>query len=45
YPDYKEALKIKDSLEYKLGEEFIKASKNWYKGGFVKFMFIVNKLK
>ncbi|MDL0089675.1 hypothetical protein [Campylobacter gastrosuis] len=45
YPDYKEALKIKDSLEYKLGEEFIKASKNWYKGGFVKFMFSAKKLK
>ncbi|EAK1650591.1 alpha-2,3-sialyltransferase, partial [Campylobacter jejuni] len=23
---------------YKLGEEFIKASKNWYGGGYIKFI-------
>lgn len=38
YSDYKEALKIKDGLEYKLGESLIKASKTWYKGGFLKML-------
>ncbi|WPM68198.1 hypothetical protein OT390_07400 [Campylobacter sp. CFSAN122748] len=33
YPDYNEALKEKECFTYKLGEEFIKASKNWYGGG------------
>ncbi|EFX3593583.1 glycosyltransferase family 2 protein, partial [Campylobacter jejuni] len=32
YPDYNEALKEKECFTYKLGEEFIKASKNWYGG-------------
>lgn len=32
-PDYNEALKEKECFTYKLGEEFIKASKNWYGGG------------
>ncbi|HFU2597041.1 TPA: alpha-2,3-sialyltransferase, partial [Campylobacter jejuni] len=32
YPDYNEALKEKGCFTYKLGEAFIKASKNWYKG-------------
>ncbi|TQR28854.1 hypothetical protein DMB92_08950 [Campylobacter sp. MIT 99-7217] len=40
YSDYKEALKIKEHLSYKLGEAWIKAYKNWYKGGFIKFIFI-----
>ncbi|WP_224316250.1 hypothetical protein [Campylobacter canadensis] len=39
YPDYKEALKEKECFTYKLGEAFIKASKNWYKGGYIKFIF------
>ncbi|WP_052835775.1 hypothetical protein [Campylobacter jejuni] len=39
YPDYKEALKEKECFTYKLGEEFIKASKNWYGGGYIKFIF------
>ncbi|EOE6796440.1 hypothetical protein ACKSXL_001819 [Campylobacter jejuni] len=38
YPDYNEALKEKECFTYKLGEEFIKASKNWY-GGYIKFIF------
>lgn len=38
YPDYKEALKEKECFTYKLGEAFIKASKNWYGGGYIKFM-------
>ncbi|MEQ4354804.1 hypothetical protein [Campylobacter jejuni] len=33
YPDYNEALKEKECFTYKLGEEFIKANKNWYGGG------------
>ncbi|EOY1752550.1 coiled-coil domain-containing protein [Campylobacter coli] len=33
YPDYKEALKEKECLTYKLGEALIKASNNWYGGG------------
>ena len=39
YPDYKEALKEKECLTYKLGEAMIEASKNWYKGGYVKLWF------
>ncbi|WP_455940654.1 coiled-coil domain-containing protein [Helicobacter pullorum] len=45
YPDYKESLKEKECLTYKLGEAFIKASKTWYKGGYVKLWFEVRKLK
>ncbi|MCZ0771909.1 alpha-2,3-sialyltransferase [Campylobacter hepaticus] len=33
YPDYNEAIKFKNHLSYKLGKEFIKASKTWYRGG------------
>ena len=33
YSDYHEALKEKECFTYKLGEAFIKASKNWYGGG------------
>ncbi len=39
YPDYKEALKEKECLTYKLGEALIKANKTWYKGGYLKFYF------
>ncbi len=39
YPDYKEALKEKECLTYKLGQELIKASKTWHKGGYIKFYF------
>ncbi len=45
YPDYQEALKEKECLTYKLGEALIKANKTWYKGGYVRFMFEVGKLK
>ncbi|EAL1789937.1 hypothetical protein FCR45_08245 [Campylobacter jejuni] len=38
YPDYNEALKEKECFTYKLGEAFIKASKNWYGGGYIKFI-------
>ncbi|MCL9819801.1 hypothetical protein [Helicobacter colisuis] len=45
YPDYQESLKEKECLTYKLGEAFIKASKTWYKGGYVKLLFEIRKLK
>ncbi|MBO7064235.1 alpha-2,3-sialyltransferase, partial [Campylobacter jejuni] len=45
YPDYKEALKEKECFTYKLGEAFIKASKNWYGGGYIKFYIQTRKLK
>jgi len=43
--DYEEALKCKNTLCYKLGSALIKAHKNWYKGGYVKFYFEVLKIK
>ncbi|EGG1561931.1 hypothetical protein IDC62_001756 [Campylobacter jejuni] len=45
YPDYKEALKEKECLTYKLGEALIKANKTWYKGGYVKLLFKIRKLQ
>ncbi|WP_115801411.1 hypothetical protein [Campylobacter jejuni] len=38
YPDYYQALREKECFTYKLGEAFIKASKNWYKGGYLIFI-------
>ncbi|HFN3419336.1 TPA: hypothetical protein ACHDQD_001553, partial [Campylobacter jejuni] len=32
-------------LKYKLGQALIKAHKNWYKGGYIKFWFDLHKLK
>ncbi|EOJ1355316.1 alpha-2,3-sialyltransferase, partial [Campylobacter coli] len=45
YPDYKEALKLKNHLSYKLGQALIKANKTWYKGGYVKMWFEVGRVK
>ncbi|WP_144653739.1 capsular polysaccharide synthesis protein [Campylobacter coli] len=45
YPDYKEALKEKECFTYKLGEALIRANKTWYKGGYVKLLFEIGKLK
>ncbi|MCW1327289.1 sulfotransferase family protein [Campylobacter jejuni] len=45
YPDYKEALKEKECLTYKLGQALIKANKTWYKGGYIKLWFEIRKLK
>ncbi|HDZ5095664.1 TPA: sugar transferase [Campylobacter jejuni] len=39
YPDYNEALKEKECFTYKLGEALMKASNNWYGGGYIKFIF------
>ncbi|EKY3840901.1 alpha-2,3-sialyltransferase, partial [Campylobacter coli] len=41
----KEALKFKNHLSYKLGEALIQANKTWYKGGYVKMLFEIGKLK
>ena len=38
YLGYQEALKEKECFTYKLGEAFIKATKSWYKGGFIKLL-------
>ena len=38
------ALKIKNHLSYKLGEALIRANKNWYKGGYIKFIFEVIRI-
>lgn len=45
YSDYKDALGLKNHLSYKLGIALIKANKNWYKGGYIKFIFAVIKIK
>ncbi|MFG5090414.1 hypothetical protein O8I41_05875 [Campylobacter lari] len=45
YPDYKEALKLKNHLSYKLGEALIQANKTWYGGGYIKLLFEIRKLK
>ncbi|EKD4606492.1 hypothetical protein ORR27_000722 [Campylobacter coli] len=44
YPDYKEALKEKECLTYKLGEALIKASNNWYGGGYIKLLLEMRKI-
>ncbi|EFB0871797.1 glycosyltransferase [Campylobacter coli] len=45
YLDCKEALRLKNQPPYKLGEALIKANKTWYKGGYVKLIFEIRKLK
>lgn len=45
YVDYKEALKEKECLTYKLGQALIEANKTWYKGGYIKLCFEIRKLK
>ncbi|WP_257904484.1 hypothetical protein UPTC5105_00308 [Campylobacter lari] len=45
YPDYKEALKEKECLTYKLGEALVKADKTWYKGGYIKLIYEIKKIK
>ncbi|EQC3999070.1 alpha-2,3-sialyltransferase, partial [Campylobacter coli] len=44
-PDYKEALKEKECLTYKLGEALIRANNNWYGGGYIKLLLEIRKLK
>lgn len=45
YEDYKEALKEKQSVPYRLGQALIKATKTWYKGGLIKLYFEINEIK
>lgn len=45
YPDYQEALKLQNSKEYKYGKAFIKAHKNWYKGGYIRLFKELRKIK
>ncbi|MPB20691.1 hypothetical protein YN63_004840 [Campylobacter coli] len=45
YPDYQEALKLKNQFSYKLGEALIQANKTWYKGGYVKIWFEIRRLE
>ncbi len=45
YEDYEESLEYTSSMEYKLGNSLIAAHKNWYKGGYIKFIFDIIKLK
>ena len=39
------ALNIKNHLSYKLGNALIKAHKQWYKGGYIKFIFEAIKIQ
>ncbi|WP_051604785.1 acyltransferase [Helicobacter rodentium] len=39
YADYKEALREKECFTYKLGEALMKASRDWVKGGYLRFFF------
>ncbi|EKN0301635.1 hypothetical protein PV927_001779, partial [Campylobacter coli] len=43
YPDYREAIKLKNHLSYKLGKELVKANKIWYKGGYFQFLYFIKK--
>ncbi|WP_181565932.1 hypothetical protein [Campylobacter hyointestinalis] len=43
--NYQKAIKVKNHLSYKLGQALIKADKNWYKGGYIKFIFEAMKIK
>ncbi|ELD5395902.1 hypothetical protein QQC44_001510, partial [Campylobacter lari] len=43
--DYKEVLKIQNGLPYKIGISLIKANKEWYKGGYIKFWYEFRRLK
>ncbi|MGH2328070.1 hypothetical protein ACRCD5_07110 [Campylobacter taeniopygiae] len=45
YYDYYESQKIKKYFSYRLGKIFINAHKNWYKGGYIKLIFDIIKLK
>ncbi|HFU5770435.1 TPA: hypothetical protein ACH6IR_000433 [Campylobacter jejuni] len=45
YPDYQEALKEKECFTYKLGQVLMEADKEWYKGGYIRILFKIRKLK
>ncbi|HEH5157390.1 TPA: alpha-2,3-sialyltransferase, partial [Campylobacter coli] len=44
YPDYREAIKVKKHLSYKLGEAIIVQFKRWYKGGLFILPFALVKI-
>ncbi len=45
YPDYEEALKLKNHLSYKLGQSLIEASKTRYNVGYFKFILNLKELR
>ncbi|XAU25090.1 hypothetical protein WHP29_06440 [Campylobacter jejuni] len=45
YADYQEAIKLKESITYRLGQALIQANKNWYGGGYIKLLFEIRRLK
>ncbi|MGI7310379.1 hypothetical protein ACNGBE_04485 [Campylobacter coli] len=45
YIDYQEAKKEENSFTYKLGQAIINANKTWYKGGYVRLIFEIRKIK
>ncbi len=45
YLDYKEAIRERECLTYKLGQALIRANDTWYMGGFIKLLFEIGKLK
>ncbi|XAK33081.1 hypothetical protein AAID92_01745 [Campylobacter coli] len=45
YSDYNEAIKYKNHMSYQLGNALIQAHKHRYKGGYIKFIFDIIKIK
>ncbi|TEY03976.1 hypothetical protein [Campylobacter sp. US33a] len=45
YLDYEEALKEKECFTYKLGLALMKADREWYKGGYIRFYFESRRMK
>ncbi|EAL1349301.1 sugar transferase, partial [Campylobacter jejuni] len=45
YSDYDEALKLKNSFTYKIGELLIHAHRKWYLGGYLEFYWKLLQLK
>ncbi|MCR8706008.1 hypothetical protein CAMP5121_08045, partial [Campylobacter sp. 2352 PW] len=45
YADYQEAIRLKESITYRLGQALIQANKTWYGGGYVRLLFEIRKLK
>ncbi|WP_104722288.1 hypothetical protein [Helicobacter mesocricetorum] len=43
YADYQEGLKVKEHLSYQLGESFLNAYKNLWRGGLLKFWLVDSK--
>ena len=44
YPDYKEALKCKNHLSYKLGNAFLKSHKYRFLGGYIWLLFEIRNI-